>query len=220
MLPVTLGGEARPRTIVCIGAHCDDIEIGCGGALKTLLQQGSDVTVHWLILGSDDVRGPESKAAAERLLAGARSYRVELHGFANSYMPYNGAAIKDVFEGLKRAVTPDVIFTHYRDDWHQDHRLLSELTWNTFRNHTILEYEIPKYDADLGRPNLFVPVSRADADAKVQCLMECFPSQRTRSWFTPDTFLALMRIRGIECASPTGLAEAFYARKLTTTRII
>jgi LmbE family N-acetylglucosaminyl deacetylase len=219
MLEMVFGESLRPRTLLCIGAHCDDIEIGCGGAVQTLIARNPELDVRWVIFGSDAERGPESAAAAARLAKGARSFELVEHRFRNSYMPYAGPEVKEAFDALRRSIEPDLIFTHTRDDLHQDHRLLSELTLNTFRNHLILEYEIPKYDGDLGRPNLYVPVSRAVAEAKIRCLMECFASQRSRSWFTEETFLALMRIRGVECASPSGLAEAFHARKLVAARL-
>jgi len=107
-----------------------------------------------------------------------------------------------------------VILTHHLHDRHQDHKLIGELTWNTFRAHLILEYEIPKYDGDLGQPNVFVPVAAADLDRKISCLLDCFTSQRSRSWFSEDTFKAIARLRGIECGAPSGLAEAFHGRKL------
>jgi LmbE family N-acetylglucosaminyl deacetylase len=219
MLGVVFGETLQPRTLLCIGAHCDDIEIGCGGTIQTLISRNPGLSVHWVIFGADEERGAESAAAAERLCKGAADFELEQHRFRNSFMPYSGAQIKELFEDLKRRVQPDLILTHCRDDLHQDHRLLSELTLNAFRNHAILEYEIPKYDGDLGRPNVFVPVSRELAEAKIRCLMECFASQRARAWFTEETFLALMRLRGIECASPSGLAEAFYARKLVALRL-
>lgn len=219
MLEVVFGESLQPRTVLCIGAHCDDIEIGCGGALQTLIERNPNLTVHWVIFGATEEREPESTAAAQRMLKGAKAAHVEQYGFRNSYMPYEGAGVKDAFDKLRPRIEPDLVFTHYRDDLHQDHRLLAELTLNTFRNHAILEYEIPKYDGDLGRPNLYVPISRAIAAAKVRCLMECFATQTSRPWFTEETFMALLRLRGIECASPSGLAEAFHARKLVAARL-
>jgi LmbE family N-acetylglucosaminyl deacetylase len=218
MLEIAFGDTLKPRTILCIGAHCDDIEIGCGGALQALIARNPNLTIRWVIFGSDPVRGPESAAAARRLLAGAK-FEVEQHGFRNSYMPYAGAEVKEAFDQLRPRIEPDLVFTHYREDLHQDHRLLAELTLNTFRNHAILEYEIPKYDGDLGRPNLYVPLSREIAAAKIRCLMECFATQTSRSWFTEETFMALLRLRGIECAAESGLAEAFHARKLVAARL-
>lgn len=166
----------------------------------------------WVTLSADGPRADETRAAAARLLAPAVDLVVRVESFRGSYFPVEQAAIKDCVETLK-AFRPDLILTHTRGDLHQDHRVVNELTWNTFRNHLILEYEIPKFDADLGQPNLFVPLTREQLAAKIEVLMTCFPSQRARSWFTPETFQALARIRGIECAAPEGFAEAFYLRK-------
>jgi LmbE family N-acetylglucosaminyl deacetylase len=201
-------------TVLCIGAHCDDIEIGCGGTLHRWVREHPRVHVTWAVFAGEPAREPESRRAAARILEGAASVDLRFFDFRGSYFPIERERIKNAFETLKSLPRPDLILTHRLEDRHQDHALLAELTWNTFRAHTILEYEIPKYEGDLGQPNLFVGLSAEDVEDKAAMLMDCFPSQHTRSWFTPDTFRALARLRGIECASPGGFAEAFHARKL------
>ena len=202
-------------TVLCIGAHCDDIEIGCSGALLELQQRTPGLAFHWVIFSSDGEREQESRGAAERMLGAAPACTVDVQRFRGSYLPFEGAAVKDYFETIAARVKPDVVFTHYLEDRHQDHRLLAELTWNTFRRHLILEYEIPKYEGDLGHPNVYVPLAKAVVERKVDMLMESFPSQHQRSWFSRDLFLAHLRLRGIECNAESGFAEAFHARKLT-----
>lgn len=205
--------EGRPLRLLCVGAHCDDIEIGCGGTLLKLIRS-APVSCHWVILAGNGERAAEARRSAEAFLQGAAETCVQIESFRDGFLPFNGGAVKDCFEALKQAVEPDVIFTHYRDDRHQDHRLVSDLTWNTFRDHVILEYEIPKYDGDLGAPNVFVPLSDELCRRKVEGLMQFYGSQRRRPWFTAETFRSLLRLRGIEAASLTGYAEAFYGRKL------
>lgn len=200
-------------TVLCLGAHCDDIEIGCAGLLLTLSERYPDLRFEWVIFTGEGQRDRESRLAAERLL-GARC-RVDIQQFRGSYLPFHGEQVKDYFEMIAGRVKPDLILTHRLEDRHQDHRMLAELTWNTFRNHTILEYEIPKYEGDLGHPNVYVPLSAELVTRKADMLMECFPSQHSRTWFTRDLFLAQLRLRGIECNAFSGYAEAFYARKLT-----
>lgn len=215
MLHLTPGLRSEaPLTVLCLGAHSDDIEIGCGGTLLRLLTERDRVTVHWVVFSANDIREREARNAARRILRRAAGRHIRIERFRDSYLPWQGDAVKHVFEQLKPAVAPDLIFTHHRHDVHQDHRLIAELTWNTFRDHTILEYEIPKFDGDLGQPNVFVPLSDRVRRAKTRLLMTAFPSQRTKAWFTDTTFEGLMRLRGIECAAPDGYAEAFYARKL------
>jgi LmbE family N-acetylglucosaminyl deacetylase len=201
-------------TVLCIGAHCDDIEIGCGGTLRRWVREHPRAHFIWAVLAGEPSRVPESRQAAARILAGAGSVDLHFFEFRGSYFPIEREAIKNAFERLKALPRPDLVLTHRLEDRHQDHALLAELTWNTFRSHTILEYEIPKYEGDLGAPNLFVPLTSQDIDFKCEMLMDSFPSQRSRSWFTPDTFRALARLRGIECAAAGGFAEAFHARKL------
>ena len=206
--------QDRALRVLCVGAHSDDIEIGCGGTILRLLSECDDAEVHWVVLGSNGERDGEAVASAERFLSGARKKEILVEHFKNSFFPYLGAEIKEFFEKLKMKIAPDIVFTHYRHDLHQDHRLVSELTWNTYRSHLILEYEILKYDGDLGTPNLFVHLDEAVCQRKIQTLMECFGTQRDKDWFTPDAFLSLLRIRGIESRAPGKYAEAFYCRKV------
>jgi LmbE family N-acetylglucosaminyl deacetylase len=205
------------RTILCLGAHSDDIEIGCGGALLRLIAEHPDAHVWWVVLSGDAQRAREARASARDYLRGAR-HSVVIESYRDGFFPQQTEAIKERFEALKRelaaAGTPDLIFTHRRDDAHQDHRTVSQLTWNTFRDHLILEYEIPKWDGDLRTPNLYVRVDKAIAAKKVRLLMKHFGTQRNKHWFTPDTFNALLRLRGLECASPSGFAEGFHAYKV------
>jgi len=211
---IALGLPPRaPLTVLCLGAHADDIEIGCGGTLL-LLAGRPRVTVHWVVFSGAGVREREARRSAARVLRGARARHVRVERFRDGFFPYDGAAVKEVFEDLKASVNPDVVFTHAGHDAHQDHRLVSELTWNTFRDHYILEYEVAKYDGDLGRPNVFVPLPAAVRRRKLRLLLSGFPSQRRKRWFTAATFDGLMRLRGVECAAPEGYAEAFYGRKV------
>jgi len=201
-------------TVLCLGAHSDDIEIGCGGTILRLAERYPDVAFHWVVFGASGVREGEARRAA-RLFAGPTALREPLlKTFTDGFMPFVGAEVKTVFEELKPAVAPDLIFTPYRNDAHQDHRLIGELTWNTFRDHLILEYEIPKYDGDLGQPSVFVPLADDQCEKKARYLMEAFPSQHSKRWFQESTFLSLLRLRGVECNAPSGYAEAFYCRKL------
>jgi LmbE family N-acetylglucosaminyl deacetylase len=214
LLSLNLGpARDRPRTILCLGAHSDDIEIGCGGTILRLLAENRDVDVHWVVLGSSGERDGEAVASANVFLADARRKTIVVQNFKDGFFPYLGGEIKAYFEELKRTVSPDIVFTHYRHDLHQDHRLVSELTWNTFRHHLILEYEIVKYDGDLGSPNLFVCLDRTQAQRKVTTLMATFKSQANHAWFTEDTFLAMLRLRGVESNAPEKYAEGFYCRK-------
>jgi LmbE family N-acetylglucosaminyl deacetylase len=205
--------DTEPLHILCLGAHSDDVEIGCGGTLLQLKKTYRELRFHWVVLCAAGIRGREASRGAEILTSGCGK-KVLLKEFRDGFLPYNGAAVKDFFEELKTDVNPDLIFTHWQGDAHQDHRLVSELTWNTFRNHTILEYEIPKYDGDLGRPNIFVFLESPVPEQKVASLSEAFESQRSKPWFDRETFVGLMRLRGMESNSPSGYAEAFYARKI------
>jgi LmbE family N-acetylglucosaminyl deacetylase len=213
MLQFRLDTDQRPLTILLVGAHCDDIEIGCGGAVRQLALRYPSAKFLWVTLSSDPQRAGETRAAAARLLAGVPDPIVRIEAFRGSYFPHCGPALKDYFETLK-SFNPDLILTHCRHDLHQDHRVANELTWNTFRDHAILEYETPKFDGDLGVPNVFFPLTRAEITRKCDILLECFPSQLHRPWFTRDTFEAIARLRGIECNAAEGYAEAFYGRKL------
>jgi LmbE family N-acetylglucosaminyl deacetylase len=200
--------------ILCLGAHCDDIEIGCGGTVLKLLQARSDVRVDWIVFTSDDERASEAHAGAAAILAGAGESNVVLKDFRQRYLPFVGDEVKEYFDELGASVRPDVIFTHYCEDLHQDHRLLADLTYNTWRDRLILEYEIPKWDGDLGRPNVYVQLEPDQVERKVETIWDTFVSQRDKHWFTKETFLALMRLRGVECKAPSGYAEAFHCRKL------
>jgi LmbE family N-acetylglucosaminyl deacetylase len=203
-----------PLNILCLGAHSDDIEIGCGGTLLRLISEYSQLNIQWVVFGASGLRVEEAQKSAEMFLADAKERRIITHQFRDGYFPYHGAEIKDQFEELKTHISPDLVFTHYRRDLHQDHRLIEELTWNTFRNHLILEYEIPKYDGDMGAPNFYMPFSEDIAMRKVRYLNECFGTQRSKYWFTDDTFTSLMRLRGVESRSESKYAEAFYAHKV------
>lgn len=207
------------RRVLCLGAHSDDIEIGIGGTLLKLAGQASDLEVWWVVFGASGPRAEEASRSADEFLSGVARKQVKIGSFRESYFPSEWSTIKEWFEEIKAKFDPDVVFTHYRDDRHQDHRVLSDLAWNTFRNHLILEYEILKYDGDLGHPNVFVPVSEQLCARKIALLMKHFKTQSTRHWFTSDTFEAMHRIRGIECVSPTGRAEAFYCRKMVLDTI-
>jgi LmbE family N-acetylglucosaminyl deacetylase len=204
---------ASPLKILCLGAHSDDIEIGCGGTILQLAEQFPSCVLHWVVFSALGIRAAEAQRGAE-LFAGTTTLNGPvLKPFQDGFMPFVGAEIKATFEELK-AISPDVIFTHNRRDAHQDHRLISELTWNTFRDHLILEYEIPKYDGDLGQPNVFVPLGAKTLENKVDYIMDAFQSQHSKRWFRKETFLSLMRLRGIECNALSGYAEAFYVRKM------
>jgi len=203
-----------PYRILSLGAHSDDIEIGCGGTVLELLRTHRNLEFHWVVFSSEPEREREARRSAEFFLKSAARKDVSILNFRNSFFPFQGVEIKEFFEGLKNKCSPDLILTHSRDDLHQDHRIINQLTWNTWRNHLILEYEIPKYDGDLGAPNFFVPFDRKICDRKIKYLMTCFKTQRDKQWFTKDTFQGLMRIRGIEANSPGRFAEAFYSRKL------
>ena len=209
MIPPDLG---HVRRLLCIGAHCDDIEIGCGGTVLTLAALVPDLAVRWVVFTSDETRRREAEACAARFLRGCRS-EIRILDYRDAFLPYSGPAVKEEFEQLKD-FAPDLVLTPFRGDAHQDHRLVSELTWNTFRRHLILEYEIPKYDGDLGAPGVFVPLDAAIAEDKVRHILECYKSQSDRHWFSRDVFMALMRLRAMEANAGTDQAEAFYGRKL------
>jgi LmbE family N-acetylglucosaminyl deacetylase len=217
MSPLSLAApRGRPLRLLCLGAHCDDIEIGCGGSVLRLIESFPEVSCDWVVFSSNSQRHQEASRSAAAFLAGipesGRAIAVET--FRESYFPWVGAEIKDYFQQrLAAFACPDLIFTHCRDDRHQDHRVVSDLTWNTFRDHMILEYEIPKYDGDLATPNLYVALGETTAERKVGLLLEHFPSQRSRPWFDADTFRGLMRLRGVESNAPERFAEGFYCRK-------
>ncbi|MGB8030149.1 MAG: PIG-L family deacetylase [Terracidiphilus sp.] len=214
MIHLNLGLEkSGALQVLCLGCHSDDIEIGCGGAILQLAEQFPNCDFHWVVFSALGPRRAEAERAAEFFVGPARLKGPLLKTFPDSFMPFVGAEIKSVFEELK-SISPDLIFTHNRHDAHQDHRLIAELTWNTFRDHLILEYEIPKYDGDIGQPSVFVPLEIEVCQRKVQYIMEAFQSQHEKRWFKPETFLSLMRLRGLECNAISGYAEAFYSRKI------
>jgi LmbE family N-acetylglucosaminyl deacetylase len=213
---ISLGsiGLSSVSSVLCLGAHADDIEIGCGATILKLLSTNPGMTVDWVVLSGQEEREAEARRGAHLFLDRARARNVWVEQFENRFFPCQRREIKDGFDRLGALVGPDLVFTHYGGDRHQDHRLVSELTWNTFRDHLILEYEIPKYDGDLGRPNAFVTLDRATCERKIDLLLDAFPSQREKPWFSAETFWATLRLRGIECRAPHGYAEAFHCRKV------
>lgn len=205
---------ANVRRILCLGAHADDLEIGCGGTVRRIIQSSPRVVIRWHVFSALGRRRREARQSAKEFLHGANGAQILVGNCRESYFPEQWAAIKDAFEKMKGQFEPDLVFTHWRDDRHQDHRVLSDLAWNTFRNHTILEYEIPKYDGDLGNPNVYMALDEGICRQKVAAILSHFQSQQGRHWFTEDTLFALLRLRGIECGPRARYAEAFYARKL------
>jgi LmbE family N-acetylglucosaminyl deacetylase len=215
MLTLRLDQADRPVTsVLCLGAHCDDLEIGCSGTVMSLVDTGRAAEVTWVVFSGDDRRVAEARASAAKVLDGVKQQDVVIKRFRDGFFPSVIAEIKEEFEVLKRSVSPDVIFTHWRQDLHQDHRIIAELTWNTFRDHLILEYEIPKYDGDFGCPNVFVPLDETLCQRKIGNIVASFPSQIGRQWFSEDLFRSILRLRGMECNAPARYAEAFYCRKL------
>lgn len=218
MLELTLGpGSGEAKTVLCLGAHCDDIEIGCGATLLRFAEEYPAAEIRWVVFSSDARRAAETSRAAKMLFGQEHRTDIVFKEFRNSFFPYIGLEIKEYFEQLKREIQPEVIFTHYRQDLHQDHRVISDLTWTTFRESLILEYEVPKYDGDIGQPNFFVPISERFLKRKVEMLMRCFETQAKKHWFSPETFTGLMRLRGIECRAADGYAEGFHCRKIVLT---
>jgi LmbE family N-acetylglucosaminyl deacetylase len=215
MIHLNLGRDSSdPLQILCFGCHSDDIEIGCGGTILKLTKQYPGCVLHWVVFSALGVREAEAQRGAALFAGFSKLSGPLLKTFPDGFMPFVGADVKAVFEALKLDISPDLVFTHNRKDAHQDHRLIAELTWNTFRNHFILEYEIPKYDGDMGQPSVFVPLETETCQTKVSYIMEAFTSQSSKRWFQPETFLSLMRLRGMECNAPSGYAEAFYCRKM------
>jgi LmbE family N-acetylglucosaminyl deacetylase len=203
-----------PLNVLALGAHPDDIEIGCGGTILRLADQGLLASVRWIVLSAAGEREAEARRGAEAFLAGVGRSEVVVAGFRDGFLPYLGVAVKEFFEERRDSFAPDLILTHSRDDLHQDHRLVGELTWNTYRHHLILEYEIPKYDGDHASPNLYVELPEATCDRKIETILSVFRSQASRPWFDADAFRAVLRLRGMECRSPTRFAEAFTCRKV------
>jgi LmbE family N-acetylglucosaminyl deacetylase len=214
MMPLRLQKlDSEPYNILCLGAHCDDIEIGCGGTILKLIESYEKVNLWWVVFSSTEQRIKEAQRSAELFLKEVANKTILIQDFRDGFLPFHGIEVKECFEQLKQAFSPDLILTHCRHDLHQDHRLIAELTWNTFRNHLILEYEIPKYDGDLGNPNFFSHLEESICRRKIQYLFEAFESQREKHWFTDDTFRSLLRLRGLESNAPSKYAEAFYCRK-------
>jgi len=214
MLNLKFFAQNREPKILCLGAHADDIEIGCGGTILRLINEVPEAQFHWVVFSGDAKRAQEAHQSANLFLKEIRLKTITIQNFRESYFPFIGADIKDFFEKLKKDFAPDLIFTHHSKDAHQDHRLVSDLTWNTFRDHLIIEYEIPKYDGDLGNPNTYVYLDEAVVQKKVESTCAIFQSQSKKQWFTEDTFRSILRIRGVESNSPSKYAEAFYCRKM------
>lgn len=215
MLPLLAESPGRrPLRMLCIGAHSDDLEIGCAGTVMTLGAGACRLSVRWVVLCAEGVRASEARRSARGLLRHFADSSIRLADFRDGFCAAEYVRLKEYFEDLKRGQAPDIVLTHRIEDRHQDHRLVGELTWNTFRDHLILEYEIPKYEGDLGSPNFFVPLTKSNALRKAQHITRYFGSQRSKHWFNGDNFLALARIRGLECRAPSGYAEAFHARKM------
>ena len=214
MMALHLVEPGERLSVLCLGAHSDDIEIGAGATLLSLMERGVRLEVHWCVLSAAAEREKEARASAAAFLTRAAGAQVETMSFQDGFFPEQGEAIKSWFESLKGRGNPDLILTHRRDDAHQDHRQVCRLTWNTFRDHSILEYEIPKWDGDLGQPNVYVPVSARALDHKIDLLMAHFGTQRSKQWFDAETFRGLARLRGMECRAPERYAEAFFGRKL------
>jgi len=219
MQPLSLAKPRQPLKVLCLGAHSDDIEIGLGGTLLGWIAAGVQLDVHWCVLSARGPRRAEAMAGAASILEGVAAQTVECGEFRDGYFPNQSADIKTWIEDLKTRVNPDVVFTHRSDDAHQDHREVNRLTWNTFRDHTILEYEIPKWDGDIGRPNFYIAMSEDIMARKIDILARCFGTQRSKDWFDADTFRGLARIRGMECRAPERFAEAFTARKVLMTLV-
>jgi LmbE family N-acetylglucosaminyl deacetylase len=206
--------KEQPLRVLCVGAHCDDIEIGCGATLHALQSRGQKPVIDWVVLSGTKERRKETERAMHMLVRPRSRGKLQFGNFPDGRFPAAYAEIKSLCESLKNKPHPDLILCHERDDRHQDHRVVNEMIWSTFRDHLVLEYEVPKWDGGLGQPNIYVPVDAKDADAKVDALMKSYPSQAGRHWYTRDTFMAILRLRGLECRSPSGYAEAFHGRKL------
>ena len=206
--------EKSPRlNVLCLGSHPDDIEIGCGGTILRLVERG-DVQFYWSVLSGNSKRSKEALEGANDFLKSVKLKKIDIQQFRESYFPFVGAHIKDYFEKLKKEFSPDLVLTHYSNDAHQDHRLISDLTWNTFRDHFILEYEVPKYDGDLGKPNFYVHLDEPLVQMKISLILSIFKTQKEKHWFTEETFRSILRIRGVESNSPSKYAEAFHCRKI------
>jgi LmbE family N-acetylglucosaminyl deacetylase len=214
MKALRLATSGDRLSVLCLGAHSDDIEIGAGATLLSMFERGVSLDVHWSVLSGVGEREREARASAADFLSSAQSAHIEVMSFKDGFFQEQGDAIKTWFETLKTRVDPDLILTHRREDAHQDHRHVCRLTWNTFRDHCILEYEIPKWDGDMGQPNIYVPISASAIKRKIELLGSHFGSQRSKQWFDAEVFLGLARLRGMECRAPEFYAEAFVGRKL------
>jgi len=203
----------RPR-VLCLGAHPDDIEIGCGGTILKIIEELPKSEFCWIVFSGSKNRAKEALQSANTFLSQVKSKHIDIQGFRESYFPFVGAPIKDYFEELKSDFSPDLILTHTKNDAHQDHRLISDLTWNTFRDNFIMEYEIPKFDGDLQNPNVYVHLNENIVQKKVRLICDLFQSQAEKKWFSKETFKSILRIRGIEANSPSKYAEAFHCRKM------
>lgn len=217
MQALQLARPGQPLKVLCLGAHSDDIEIGAAGTILGWIAGGVELHVHWCVLSAVGERHAEAMSAAVSVLDKAASRKIEIGEFRDGFFPYQGSPIKSWMEELKARVHPDVVFTHRGDDAHQDHREVSRLTWNSFRDHVVLEYEIPKWDGDLGQPNVYIPMTTGILERKIELLRTCFGTQRSKDWFDAETFRGIARIRGMECRAPDRYAEAFFARKLRLT---
>jgi LmbE family N-acetylglucosaminyl deacetylase len=213
MRALQIVSPGKRLSLLCLGAHSDDIEIGAGATILGWIAAGIALDIHWCVLSAAGARAAEAQASAKAFTAGAERVRIELLAFRDGFFPYDGGELKSWMEDLKARVRPNVVLTHRRDDAHQDHREVSGLTWNSFRDHLILEYEVPKWDGDMGRPNLYVPAEPAMLERKIELLLAHFGTQRSKDWFQPETFRSLARLRGMECRAPGGYAEGFHLRK-------
>ena len=204
--------NSKPK-ILCLGAHADDIEIGSGGTVLKLVHDYPGAEFYWVVFSAEGLRSEEAHESVDAFLGNA-SRVVDVLDFKDSYFPFVGAHIKDYFVSLKTKFAPDLVLTHCITDAHQDHQLIAKLTWNAFRDNFIMEYEIPKYDGDLGTPNVYVNLNESFVEKKLSNICNVFRSQKNKSWFSPESFRAIMSIRGIESNSPSKYAEGFYSRKI------
>lgn len=213
LLKFKFKGETPEPKILCLGAHPDDIEIGCGGTILRLIEEIPKAQFYWVVFSGNEKRCEEAYQSANLFLMNAQSKKIEVKSFRDSYFPFIGSEIKDYFEKLKTQIYPDIIFTHYSNDAHQDHRIISDLTWNTFRDHLILEYEIPKYEGDLGNPNLFFSLNKSQVEKKINTICDVYQTQKGKKWFEEETFRSILRIRGVESNSQSMYAEGYFCRK-------
>lgn len=213
MIPLGLLQGRERLSLLCIGAHSDDIEIGAGGLILTLAATFPDIAVRWCVASAAPDRESEARASAFDFLQGLERADVELGGFEDSYFPDQGREIKAWLLAVRSRFPADVVLVHRAGDLHQDHRELNRIAWNLFRDHLILEYEIPKWDGDLGQPNFYVPLEAEILERKIAFIMRHFRSQRSKDWFDPELFRGLARLRGMECRAEHRHAEAFFVRK-------